>query len=569
MSARPSRKPRLFTALTALAGLLASVATVSLGSSASAASAGGQDPNARHQAPWPGSPQTPQGRININGRNVFLNGINMPWAGVDNFGQDFGCRYNPDNTETMFHNLQAYGANAVRAWVHIDGRCSPTFDKDNKVTGISAQALGDLHDFLTRAKNHNVAVLLTLWSVELEENSGAWVDAHGADRYKFIADPAKTQTYIDNALIPLANSLNSEPALLGYEVANEMDFGVDSRAVWGDSPAPATRIVQPLAVVQRFIAQQVVALHKNTTKYVTGVGSASFKWLADKHPGDTVGNWWDDAALRQVTPRSDERFAYNDFLQTHWYDWEKGPKGSGGTYSFDPWEDKSGPSFYNAGNKPVVIGENPITDDKFYTPQEKLAKTYEYGYFGNFFWSYYGIDHFGGWDKVKDVVKAFRDAHPADVDLNLNGGSGPTPNADPPVLNDKSRTGTHLATLVGTGSYRNLHQFVNGLQPNTTYTAQIFTKGTQATEFHIHAGVYGADLGITTCANSINWRACTITFNTGANTQVTFRLTDNKAGNTSYFDDASLTTGTTDVLVNGGFENGDTAWGVEAPFAIH
>ena len=315
----------------------------------------------------------------------------------------------------MFKDLQAHGVNAVRFWVHIDGRCSPTFSDDIQVTGVSKDFYPNLDDFLARAKAHNIGALLTLWAVDLENTDPAY-SALRPTRTRFITDPARTQSYIDKVLIPMAHRYDKHPELIGYEVMNEPDFGVASDDVWGagkGTAGPGQRDVLPLATVQRFIAQQVVALNQNTTKLVNGAGSAAYKWLAEKKPGKAVGNWWSDEALQAQVPEADKKFATNDAYQVHWYDWEKGDG-----YDFSPWQG-NGPSFFNNGNKPTFVGEMPAKDDKSYTVDQKMQLSLDQGYAGYFFWSYNDVDGEGTWGQVKDHLKAFHDAHASDIDLNL------------------------------------------------------------------------------------------------------------------------------------------------------
>ncbi|MFB9237612.1 cellulase family glycosylhydrolase [Plantactinospora siamensis] len=505
----------------------------------------------------------PANRLTINGRSVFLNGVNVPW-GVDKFGSDIGCNYDANSFESMFSNLQAYGVNSVRFWVHVDGRCSPSFDGNNAVTGVPANFYPNLDDFLGRARNHNVAVLLTLWAPELTFTSSAYLAIRPA-RTSFINDSGRTQSYIDNVLVPMAQRYNDNPAVLGYEVINEPEFTTASDDVWGSgngNTGPGDRDLIQLSTMQRFVAQQVVALHKNTSKYVVAAGSGAYKWLSANHVDATVGNWWSDAALRAQVGGSDQQYAYSDFYQVHWYDWEKGD-----SYDFSPWEGR-GPTFYNSDDKPVVIGEMPAKDDAYFTRDTKINDTYNLGYLGYFFWSYNGIDGYGGWADIKDKLKAFHDAHAGEVDLDL-GGSGNTGGSGNPggTGGGNTRSGSWAAKLAAQGGWRNLTQIPN-VSGNTSYTATVYLRGSGTIDFRIHAGEWGAELGGNRCTATGSWQPCQIIFDSGGNNRVTFRLTDSTSGGTIYLDDASLSSGGGNLLNNGDFEQGASSWGVESPFAI-
>ncbi|MFI0724156.1 hypothetical protein [Streptomyces sp. NPDC021224] len=65
--------------------------------------------------------------------------------------------------------------------------------------------------------------------------------------------------------------------------------------------------------------------------------------------------------MKAQVPDADKPYAYSDFYQVHWYDWEKGDG-----YDFSPWENR-GPSFYNDDDNPVIIGEMPAMDDNYFT----------------------------------------------------------------------------------------------------------------------------------------------------------------------------------------------------------
>ncbi|MFB9237626.1 hypothetical protein ACFFWC_19055 [Plantactinospora siamensis] len=413
---RTTRTRRLGRALLAAALLAGLVATAT--GPAVAAPAGDRTGRADSRT---GSPDrhhrpTPSNRLPFNGKEIFLNGVNVPWGSVNTFGTDIGCQYDPAAFESMFSNLQAYGVNSVRFWLHIDGRCSPTFAADDTVTGVPAAFYPNLDDLLERARRHNVAVLLTLWSVDLTNTSAGYQQVRPTHT-KLITDPARTQSYLDRVLIPMARRYAHAPALLGYEVINEPEFTVASDDVWGTgngATGPGDRDLIPLDVMQRFVAQQVVALHRYGHKLVVAAGSGAYKWLSATRADVTVGNWWSDAALRAQVSGPARRYAYSDFYEVHWYDWEKGDG-----YDFSPWEGR-GPSFYNTDGKPVIIGELPAKDDRYFTRQTKIDDSWSLGYAGYLFWSYQGIDGYGSWDDIKDQLKAFRDAHPAEVDLDLS-----------------------------------------------------------------------------------------------------------------------------------------------------
>jgi hypothetical protein len=590
-------------------------------------------------------------RIWFAGKNIYLNGVNTPW---NDYGQDFGCNYSSSYFETMFTNMQAYGVNSTRVWVHTDGRCSPTFNSSGVVTGLPANFYSNLDDFLTRAKNHHVAVILVLWAHELDGRFS------GVDRTDLILNNSRTDAYINNVLTPMVQRYANNPAILAWEVFNEPDFLLPNEQA-------SNRTVVPPYELQRFIGRLAATVHRNSDQYVT-VGAAMYKYNCDRigsNPPDNgtcFGNYWSDSNLQSASGDSE---AYLDFYQVHYYNWQAP------YWSF--WT-SSGPDYYLYSDKPVIIGEWGI--DANQGKSQFLNDTYNANYAGAIAWSYwYDPCCGGGWDDIKNELKAFRDAHPNEVDINLNNsGSAPDFNtsasASPASLSPggattitatvantggalsnsivdveiynssgtqiaqtywsgqgfsanqtrnftwnwtapsnlaagtysiavgvfdstwgtnyewngqagtltissssgsgNTRTGSWAGRLVTSGNWKSMVQFPSGLATNSSYTASIYHKGSGSFQLRVHAGQWGGDLATATCNASGSWQQCSVSFNTGGNSQVTFRLTDsNSGGTTIYLDDAVLSSsGGGNVLSNSSFESGNSSWTVESPFAI-
>ena len=359
------------------------------------------------QPPARAAAATATNRLPVNGRNVVLNGVNVPWG---NFGMDIGCGYDADRFERMFSQLEQYGANSARFWLHIDARCSPSAGDDNWVSGVPAAYYDNLDDFLDRARDHDVAVLLTLWSFDITKNNSDYQQARG-NRTSLITDPARTAQYVDRVLVPMAKRYDRHTGLLGYEIINEPEWSV-TETNGNDQVA--------LAQMQRFIAQQVVALQRNTSKLVNAAGSAMLKWNTDRLPG-VEGNWWSDDALAAQVDGEDKQYAFSDFNQVHWYDWGKGEG-----YDYSPWQTEA--SDLIGDGKPIIVGEFSARGDKHFSLQQMIDGTWERNLAGFMPWTYDGVDSNGSWDDIKTEIKAFRDAHPDEVDLELG---TPSDGSDP------------------------------------------------------------------------------------------------------------------------------------------
>lgn len=484
----------------------------------------------------------PANRIYFAGKNVYLNGVNMPW---NDYARDFGCNYNANYFETAFSNMQAYGVNSTRIWVHTDGRCSPTFDGSGNVTGVPSSFYANMDDFLNRAKNHNVGVILVLWAHEIDGRYN-----NGINHMDLIYNSAKTDTYINNVLVPMVQRYKNNPAVLAWEVFNEHEWLLPGEQGGGRPTASKTEL-------QRFIGKLAGAVNRNTSQYVT-VGAAMYKYMCDKigsNPLDNAtcyGNYLSDSAL---TSASGDSQGFLDFYQVHYYNWQAP------YWSFFT---SQGPGYYLNTNKPVIIGEWGIDANQGKT--QFLNDMYNTGYAGGVAWSYwYDPCCGGGWDQIKNELKAFRDAHAGEVDINLGGSGGGGGGA--------GRNSAWAAKLVTSGGWTNLAQNVT-VSSNTNHSASVWLKGGGTMRMVVHVlnsnGSWGSELGSTACNASGSWQQCSLSFNSGGNTRVVYRLTDsNGGGATIYMDDTFIgPSGGANKLGNAGFESGNTTWFVQSPFSI-
>jgi fibronectin type 3 domain-containing protein len=137
---------------------------------------------------------------------------------------------------------------------------------------------------------------------------------------------------------------------------------------------------------------------------------------------------------------------------------------------------------------------------------------------------------------------------------------------------------THAGTwaakgvFTSTAGFTSLWQIAN-VASNSTYVASIWIKGTGSVFLYMKAGNWGADIAGATvrCDGSGTWtKFTTPAFSTGANTQVTFVVQDNYGvAGTAYMDDAFLGVNAgTNVLINPGFESGNTTWAAAGVFSI-
>ena len=130
-----------------------------------------------------------------------------------NFARDIG----PGNTnfarfQEIFAEMHAEGGNSFRLWLHTDGTSTPEFDSNGLVVSPGAGAISDLKKILDLAWQNNVGLLLCLWSHDMMNTSKS---STVLDRNeKLLTDTSAIKAYINNALIPMVDSVKGHPAII-------------------------------------------------------------------------------------------------------------------------------------------------------------------------------------------------------------------------------------------------------------------------------------------------------------------------------------------------------------------
>lgn len=350
----------------------------------------------------------------------FLSGVNVAWQN-GGFGADFATveewnqhTYSSSDTEAMFADLAAAGANSVRWWLYTDGRGAPEFSANSggSVTGLDANFLPSMADAIQLAQQYDIYLVFTLWdfSMVFADGTSSGTGEHSGFHGNIITNSSDRQSFINNALLPMlaypvdGYTIGTHPNVLAWEIINEPEWIIT------DLNALDSRAVQPVSLsqMQRFVAELSSAIHQNSNQMVT-VGSAALKWNSDTALGAT-GNVWDDAAL---SPYAADGTL--DFYQIHYYGWMNGDEVF---WSYSP--------LFNSAteaslDKPTVIGEFPASGiDTGTTISGLLNGFYNNGYAGAWTWTYEGVDGNGNWNDSEAAMTSFNQAHLAQTNLSLN-----------------------------------------------------------------------------------------------------------------------------------------------------
>jgi len=330
-------------------------------------------------------------RLQVDDREIFINGVNTPWDNWNDFGGDYDRAF----WDSEFQRIRQAGGNATRIWISCNGDVGIDISKSGYVSGATSTHWEDLDDLFGLARKHRIYVMATLTSFDHTKNTyekfRRW--------RRMLKNDQRVSSYVENYVIPFVQRYGDNPYLWCVDICNEIEWMHEDPGVghiaWNR--------------LQYFAARVAAAVHENSPVLVT-LGSAAVKWNSDVPPCE--GNFWSDQNL-QAAYNSKE--AYLDFYSPHYYGWV--------VRWFGNFAKDKTPADYGLGDRPCVIGENPAKavfiqneagHDEVAVPiSEAFIQTYRQGWQGLMVWSSNaGVSPLGNLDDCAPGLRAFYEQYP-------------------------------------------------------------------------------------------------------------------------------------------------------------
>ncbi|MBP3965589.1 cellulase family glycosylhydrolase [Paenibacillus lignilyticus] len=316
------------------------------------------------------------------GKRIWMNAANTPW----NSWNDFGGSFNATWWGNHFKALHDNGVNATRVWITCDGEVGINIAADGTVSGATAAHWSNLDTLFQLAQQNGIYIMATLISFDHFKNTHS-----GHTKWRnMINSSSKTDTFVNNYIIPFVNRYKNNPYLWSIDLTNEPD--------WIYEDAAAGQL--PWNVLQRYFAKAAVAIHNNSQILVT-VGMAMIKYNSDTVSG-AQGNKISNAALQAQVNNTKAKV---DFYSVHYYDWM-------GQYWGNPFY-MSPASYGLETSKPAMLGETPGVGTSGHTLTQDYENGYLNGWQGAQAWTSNGVDSAGNFSTLTPATNAFRNNHTA------------------------------------------------------------------------------------------------------------------------------------------------------------
>jgi len=322
---------------------------------------------------------------------LFLNGSNVAWI---EFARDIGTAgVDFEQFGSIFRMAHDYGANSMRLWLHTTGEYTPEFSGDS-VIGPGEGAISDLEQILDSAYMNDIGLILCLWSFDMLHESRSVAERNR----RFLQTDSLAESYINNALIPMVDSLQGHPGIIAWEIFNEPE-GMCNDILYGGWGNVLHISIED---VQKFINRCSGAIHRTDASAKVTNGAWSFISTTDV---GTNTNYYTDSQLIDAGGDAD---GILDFYTVHYYDWADD----------SPFEH---PYSYWELDKPLVVAEF-FPDCNRCGDFSNYENLYNNGYAGAMGWQWAEQTA----DNIRKEMQYMFNHHTEDVDIDNFLGDAPS-----------------------------------------------------------------------------------------------------------------------------------------------
>jgi hypothetical protein len=289
----------------------------------------------------------------MDGKPLYPVGVNYAWYNWSYEFSDNNWTSNFTKIKSDMDTMNTKGIHSLRWWVFPDLAYGPNWSGSGEgslCTGLPNKWVDHMKEVCDYALAKEIKIYWTITSFDCARADDS------VDHDDIIDNTTVLQSFLDNAMKPILQTLGNHEGVLGWDIINEPEWIVNSE----DNGNPNGKGESfPLSAMRNYIKTTCAYIHQYAKQPVS-FGSANMKWLGAQY------DLWDNLGL--------------DFYDFHWYDWA--------TPYFNP---TTTPASSLNLDKPVIIGEmmpDTASSSLKMSHKQVLDAIYKNGYAGYMLWSW-------------------------------------------------------------------------------------------------------------------------------------------------------------------------------------